>query len=306
MPAWRLLRPDAVKRSMAIVTLSVGAALVLGGAGGVTALVLAAPSVLPAAPPPSVSPSSLSVTVVPAPNTAAAWRPRPASTRPLTVLTYDHFEVGYDEQAKNPAYVTYALSGPIEHRGQADRPSTFTTEFRTAAHVADGDYRGSGFDRGHLCPSYAIYSRHGVAAMKATFVMSNVIPQYHGLNAGEWEQLEEAIAGRPNTNDGWAADYGRIWIINGPVYDQRPAQEQLKNGTWIPSACFSVVLRIVNEQWDALVFIMPNEKEVRGPISRFLTSVSEVNRVTGLTLLSGMPDEARVRCETARAIHLWR
>ena len=32
--------------------------------------------------------------------------------------------------------------------------------------------------------------------MASTFIMSNVIPQVHSLNAGLWEDLESAIAGR--------------------------------------------------------------------------------------------------------------
>lgn len=297
-----------MKRATAIVTLSLVAAALFGLAGAATALFLTAPSPAlgtPQAQPTVASPAALVVhdsEIV----SAQQWIPRPTSTRPLTILTYDHFEVGYDEQAKNPAWVTYSLSGPIVHRGQDQRPSTFSTEFRTAAHVADRDYRNSGFDRGHLCPSYAMYSRFGVAGMKATFVMTNVVPQYHGLNAGEWEQLEEAIAGRANTNDGWAAAYGPLWVINGPIYDQRPAQEQLKNGTRIPSACFSVVLRTVNGQWDALAFIMPNANDVSGPVSRYLTSIIEVQRQSGLEVLAGFPAEAgRPQFEVQRAASLW-
>lgn len=151
-----------------------------------------------------------------------------------------------------------------------------------------------------------MYSRHGVAGMKATFIMTNVIPQHHGLNAGEWEQLEEAIAGRANTNDGWAAAYGPLWVINGPIYEQRPAQENMSNGTWIPAACFSVVLRTVNERWDALAFIMPNEKDFKGHLAKYLTTVAEVQARSGLETLAGMPSGTeRTRLEDLRASSLW-
>lgn len=110
--------------------------------------------------------------------------------------------------------------------------------------------------------------------MKETFIMSNVIPQYHGLNAGEWEQLEAMIAGRPGKNDGWAASYGPVWVINGPLYGHRPAPEKLTNGTWVPTTCFSVVLRQSGGEWDALAFEMPNQKNVAGPVTRYLTTIT--------------------------------
>jgi DNA/RNA endonuclease G (NUC1) len=85
-----------------------------------------------------------------APDAAAvSWEPQPRSPLPLTLLGYRHFSIGYDEQAKNPAWVLYQLQGAILHHGHEQRPATFATEFRTAAHVAHHDYSGSGFDRGH-------------------------------------------------------------------------------------------------------------------------------------------------------------
>jgi DNA/RNA endonuclease G (NUC1) len=32
-----------------------------------------------------------------------------------------------------------------------------------------------------------------VAAMKATFVLTNAVPQKHGGNGGKWAQLEKAV-----------------------------------------------------------------------------------------------------------------
>ena len=188
------------------------------------------------------------------------WEPRPTSRLPLKLLSYPHFTIGYDEAAKNPAWVAYRLAGPIMHHGLEKRPSTFTTDFGTTAHVSHHDYSNSGFDRGHMVPAYALFSRFGEEGLKETFVMSNVIPQYHGLNAGEWEQLEAMIAGRDGHGEGWAATYGATWVINGPIYDKRPATKQLRNRTWIPTSCFSVVLRQRDGHWDSLAFIMPNEK----------------------------------------------
>lgn len=214
--------------------------------------------------------------------------PTLTSTFPVKILPYSHFTIGYDEQAKSPAWVMYYLNGPIRFRGDQRRPSIFTTEFRTSAHVAYGDYRNTDFDRGHLCPAYAMFSRYGEAAQKETFIMANVVPQRRGLNAGEWEELEAAIAGRDGRGDGWAGEDGGVWVINGPVYARRPASHALPNGTWIPDSCWSVIIRKIAGKWQSFGFLMPNERQVDGPYQRYAVSIEHVQRVSGVRLqLSG-------------------
>ena len=145
-----------------------------------------------------------------------------------------------------------------------------------------------------------------ITHMKATFVMSNVIPQPHRLNAGQWENLEADIAGRVGRGGGWAERYGSVTVINGPVYNQRPATRQLRNRTWIPDACFSVVLRQENSHWTSLAFEMPNASTVTGPVSRYLTTVQTINRETGLDLLAGLPEPEKTKLEVERSSTIWR
>lgn len=136
----------------------------------------------------------------PATRTNSPVRFRPThQTRQLQVLEGPYFTVGYDKVRKNPAWVVYQLDGPIVNRDRSpDRP-TFATDFRTSAHVAHRDYTNSGFDRGHMVPAFAMWSRHGREAFMATFTCSNVVPQYHEQNAGIWEDLEYNVAGGPPT-----------------------------------------------------------------------------------------------------------
>jgi endonuclease G len=201
--------------------------------------------------------------------------------------------------------VVYQLQGPITHHGHEHRPAVFATEMRTAAHVAHHDYDGSGFDRGHMCPAYALFSRFGEEGMQTTFVMANVIPQCHDLNAGEWEHLETAIAGRDGHGNGWAGD-GPLWIINGPVYDKRPASATLRNRTWVPTACFSVILRMRDGSWDALAVEMPNQERVAGPWTRYLTTIERIEGETRIDILAGLVVPEKERLEHLHAVAGWR
>ena len=54
--------------------------------------------------------------------------------------------------------------------------------------VREGSYRGTGFDRGHLCPSAD--RTNTPADNSATFLMTNMIPQAPNNNQGPWAALE--------------------------------------------------------------------------------------------------------------------
>ena len=265
-----------------------------------------APGIGGAAP---VVPQSIAAPVVPSsmPTTkhgAVTIRPM-SSTRHLQTLEYPHFTIGYDNDRKNPAYVTYELDGPISTSGPEPARPTFATEFRTSAHVSSSDYTNSGFDRGHLCPAYAMFSRWGAAGFTETFVMSNVIPQPHAVNAGIWEDMEANIAGRAGHGGGWAESLGHITIINGPIYDDHA--EQLRTGVTVPAQCFSVILDYQEDGtgYKAIAVVVPNQGKPTGPLRRWLTSIRSIERQTGLDLLAGMDAAIRATIEDAKADEVW-
>ena len=75
--------------------------------------------------------------------------------------------------------------------------------------VRPNDYRGAGFDRGHLCPAGdRSVSRED---MDATFLMSNMVPQAPDLNRITWEKLESYC--RDQVRDGDQV----LYITAGPA-----------------------------------------------------------------------------------------
>ena len=69
--------------------------------------------------------------------------------------------------------------------------------------------KGSGYDRGHMCP--AGDNKWGFKPMKESFLLTNICPQDHNLNCGDWNELE--ITCRE-----WADKYGDINIISFQIY----------------------------------------------------------------------------------------
>lgn len=78
--------------------------------------------------------------------------------------------------------------------GDADRSSSFTTDTTLPSgwyRVSSSSYTNSGYDRGHMCPSADRTATD--ADNKATFVMTNVVPQTADLNQGPWAAMENYL-----------------------------------------------------------------------------------------------------------------
>ncbi len=94
----------------------------------------------------------------------------------------------YNRDRGIPNWVSWQLSQAW--LGSASR-GTFKTDASLPSgwyQVSTGDYTGSGFSRGHMCPSA---DRTLTEADNDTvFLMSNIIPQNQNNNGGPWEKLE--------------------------------------------------------------------------------------------------------------------
>jgi endonuclease G len=73
-------------------------------------------------------------------------------------------------------------------------------------------YKGSGFDRGHMSPA-ADNLCDGALIMSESFYFSNMSPQYHSLNAGDWKSLEthtREIALKYDSIRVWCGNLGEV------------------------------------------------------------------------------------------------
>jgi endonuclease G len=225
-----------------------------------------------------------------------------SSGRSLQILHKRYFTVGYDNAEKEPAWVSYHLAGPIRYHGHEHRPDKFAIDPEVQNPGFDEDYTGTHYDRGHMCPAYAIFSRGGQEAMLETFITSNIVPQVHGLNAGSWEKLEVLIAGRDKSEDGWAGEFGDVWVTDGPVVTK--TSEHLALGEPVPESCFMIVLRRVGSEWKSLAFEMPNQPERKAPAA-FLVSIRRVEQDTGLDFDSALPTGEQKTLEEGTADDVW-
>ncbi len=100
-----------------------------------------------------------------------------------------YFSLAYNNSRGSSNWVAWHLQS--EDLGSAPRQDDFRHDasLPPSFNFIDASaYSGSGFDRGHNCPSADRTS--SVPANSSTFLMSNMIPQAPNLNQGPWDELE--------------------------------------------------------------------------------------------------------------------
>lgn len=221
----------------------------------------------------------------------------PVSQGRLRLLENAGYAVGYDEGMRNPAWVAYRLHYRSDGT-TAKRAESFEVDPRTVARTTSGDYTDSGFDRGHMAPNHAIGLAHGPEAQWETFRMSNIVPQAPALNQGPWRILEQEIA-----ND-WLPKHETLWVITGPVY--RPPLQRLASGVAIPTAFFKIIAKVDEaNELRVVSVVVPQEADDFATIGRYLTSVDEVESLTGLDFLSLLDDTIEDQLEADQPRRLW-
>ena len=101
------------------------------------------------------------------------------------VIRYAGFALKYNEEYEQAEWVAYQLTDD-EVQGTIERTNNFRADQNiTTGSAALADYKGSGYDRGHLAPAADMRWSHN--AMSDSFFMSNMSPQLPGFNRGVWK-----------------------------------------------------------------------------------------------------------------------
>lgn len=211
------------------------------------------------------------------------------------------FALSYNSAAGIPNWVSWHLSRAW--KGDASRCNCFAGDeelpgdFFTAL---SSHYTGTGFDRGHLCPSEDRDRSEQDNA--ATFKMTNIIPQSPDLNQGPWKDLEDYC--RKLINQG-----KELYIIAG-VYGEggensrnEMVQAIGKGKIRVPSNSWKIVMVLpegdrdlerIQKNTRVIAVDMPNRQNLKGkPWTDFLTRVSEIEQATGLEFFTELNPEIR-------------
>ena len=191
------------------------------------------------------------------------------------------YTLSYHAKHRTPQWVAWELTKE-ETRGNEERTNEFQPDPDVmGTKVVTYDYSHSGYDRGHMAPAGDM--KWSKKAMQESFYMSNICPQDHNLNTEDWNDLE--MKSRE-----WARRYGKVYIVCGPIYKGTRNEYIGDHRVKVPDAFFKVILINDTKKQCALGFYFENEAGER-PLTEYLTSVDELEKLTGLDFFSALPDE---------------
>lgn len=221
--------------------------------------------------------------------------PGKLNDRPEQILKRVAYTASYNSDLRIPNWVAWQLTG-AHTEGKNKRAGVKFQEDTDVPlpRAVDFDYVRSGYDRGHLCPSAD--NRWDATAQEQSFLLTNVCPQDHNLNVGDWHELE-------NLCRKWAKTYGSIYIVAGPVLLKGKHKTIGKNKVTVPEAFFKVVLCMEGEP-KAIGFIYRNESGNR-PKSYYVNTIDDVERITGIDFFPALPDDVEKAVEATCNLEEW-
>lgn len=219
----------------------------------------------------------------------------PALNASDVVVKHTGYTLSYSEEHEQAEWVAYELTKQ-EVLGNHERQDDFRPDGAIRSGSADvDDYRGSGYDRGHLAP--AADFPWSEQAMSDTFYMSNMSPQDPSFNRGIWSSLEAVVRN-------FAFTKGVVHVATGPVLNEGPFATIGANKVSIPKRFYKVVLDATSPRPVAIGFVIPNSATSKSP-SSFAMSVDEVEQITGLDFFVALDDKIEQEAERSLVLRDW-
>lgn len=220
------------------------------------------------------------------------------------LIVKNDYALSYHQTQGIANWVSWRLSR--EWLGHTQRSNSFRADESLPAQwlrVHPRDYDGSGFDMGHLCPSED--RTHSVKENRSTFLMTNIMPQAPRVNRGPWKMLEaycQRLARAGNELYIVAGSYGQGGVgANGGA-------DVLARSVLVPSWCWKVVVVLPDKSGDdvqridanteVIAVCMPNVEPCLPDWRDYVVTVADIEKRTGLDLLSEVPKPIRKCIET--------
>ena len=216
--------------------------------------------------------------------------PAPTSTGdPNAFLSVkSDYVISYNASRKVPNWVSWELN--TSYLGTSDRQDDFRPDDTfpaTEPQAQLADYSGSGFDRGHLCPSAD--RTLTIPDNQQTFYLTNMVPQSAHNNRGPWAQLEEESRTIASTGK-------ELFVISGGVFSA--SSTTIGSGVSVPDKTFKVIVVLdavgqgpanVTATTRVIAVMMPNSDALitqSAPWRNFRVSVDDIEAATGDNFLS--------------------
>jgi endonuclease G len=216
--------------------------------------------------------------------------PSPTSTSdPSSFLSVKSgYVISYNSSRKVPNWVSWELN--TSYLGSSDRQDDFRADDTLPASLPQAslaDYVGSGYDRGHMCPSAD--RTLTIAANQQTFFLTNMVPQAANNNRGPWAALENELRSIAQTGK-------ELFVISGGTFSA--SSNTIGSGVVVPDMTFKVAVVLdavgqgpgnVTTSTRVIGVLMPNENALISASAdwhSFRVSVDAIEAATGDNFLS--------------------
>lgn len=225
-------------------------------------------------------------------------QPATLHNHPEQIVVHTGYRLSFNRETLCPNWVAWELTAN-ETEGNVQRSNDFRPDemLPYRYQVTTDDYKHSGYDRGHMCPSADM--KWSSTAQSECFFMSNICPQTHALNARGWEKVERACRR-------WAKREGKVYIVCGPIFNDSRKQLYIGKSVKIrvPNAFFKVVLSLKKGEEKAIGFYFTNRdgKQNMGDATK---TVDEIEKITGIDFFPQLNDALEQRVEAQNNLSLW-
>ncbi|MFC6222765.1 DNA/RNA non-specific endonuclease [Hymenobacter artigasi] len=220
------------------------------------------------------------------------------------LMTKTQYTLSYSRDKGKPNWVSWHLSSAW--LGSTPRQDNFSSDATLPSgwfRATSTSYTGSGFDRGHNCPSA---DRTGsVADNSATFLMTNMMPQAANNNQQTWANLE-------NYERTLVAQGYELYVIcgsygTGGTGVNGYATTIASGNITVPARCWKVVVVLPEGSSDAsrvttstriIAIDTPNTTAISSAWGGYRTTVDAIEAATGYNILSAVSSTVQATIES--------
>ncbi|MDW7695089.1 DNA/RNA non-specific endonuclease [Flammeovirgaceae bacterium SG7u.111] len=217
----------------------------------------------------------------------------PTSTTGI-IVKHKNYTLSFSEKFEQAEWVAYEITS-TEAAGEYERKGSFRMDELVETETAhDSDYKGSGYDRGHLAPAADL--RFTEEAMYESFYFSNISPQTPAFNRGIWKKLEGQVRS-------WASEYDTLYVITGGILEEGlPTIGE--NEVAVPKYFYKIVFDVSGSDIKSIAYLMPNMASDE-ELEYYIVSVDRLEELTGIDFFPALPDSLEDKLEEKSTPDLW-
>ncbi|WP_171460843.1 DNA/RNA non-specific endonuclease [Vitreoscilla sp. C1] len=162
-------------------------------------------------------------------------------------LCFEQFASLHSSITKGPLWVAEHLT-PKKVNTKIKRQGEFHAEDQVPKNMRAelSDYKGSGYDRGHLAPSANMSTK---SAQQDSFSLANMVPQNPKNNQNAWRNIEEAV------RDVVSSSHQPVYLVTGVSFLNKTIPSIGKNKVLVPSHLYKAVYQpdtgVIGAYWIA-------------------------------------------------------